>query len=300
MPVRKFTWQDLPDLLDFAGNVQAQNDQDRGARQQNFKEVLGQPDLYPQENCLLLEENGQILGSCIVFPEPPIRRAVLGLDLASNMDGTPQELELVQQGLKRSREQQATTVHICLGVDSPRAEVLRQEGFHLARVYWDMLWYQDELAAITVPQGFTIRSFQPGDAAALTQVQNAAFTGSWGFSPNTVEQTRYRSSMSNTAPQGIVFLEEGERLAGYCWTCLAPAGGKYRGIIGMMGIAPEYRGRGISKPILLAGMEYLRSVPVHDIGLHVDGDNTPATRLYTSVGFEKVGELHWYEYKNSC
>ncbi len=43
-------------------------------------------------------------------------------------------------------------------------------------------------------------------------------------------------------------------------------------------------------------MDYLQSINVDEIGLHVDGNNTPAIRLYTSVGFEKVGELHWYEY----
>jgi ribosomal protein S18 acetylase RimI-like enzyme len=53
----------------------------------------------------------------------------------------------------------------------------------------------------------------------------------------------------------------------------------------------------VSKPVLVAGMKHLQSIHVDEIGLHVDGQNTPAIRLYTSVGFEKVGELHWYEYR---
>ena len=68
-----------------------------------------------------------------------------------------------------------------------------------------------------------------------------------------------------------------------------------RGVIGMIGVVPDYRGRGISRTILLASMEHLRSLDVADIGLQVDGSNTPATRLYTSVGFQKKGELHWFE-----
>ncbi|MCH7605841.1 MAG: hypothetical protein IH962_01685, partial [Chloroflexi bacterium] len=43
------------------------------------------------------------------------------------------------------------------------------------------------------PTGFSIRSFQPGDAATLTQIQNEAFTGTWGFAPNTIDQIEYRS-----------------------------------------------------------------------------------------------------------
>ena len=297
MPVRNFTWKDLPAVLDFIGKVQAQDEHGRRLRRQNFKELLRQPGLVPEENCLLLEEDGQILGGCLIFPEPRISRAVLGLDVDPQAANTPLERELVRQSLARSRALGVQVAHICLGQGSPRSQLVEGEGFHLARVYWDMVWRQERVPPADPPDGFTIRSFQPGDAPALTEVQNAAFTGSWGFSPNTVEEIEYRSSMSNTSYPGILFLLNGEKVAGYCWTFLAPASGKTRGIIGMIGVAPDYRGRGVSKPILLAGMEYLKSVGVADIGLHVDGDNTPAIRLYLSVGFEKVGELHWYEFR---
>ena len=63
----------------------------------------------------------------------------------------------------------------------------------------------------------------------------------------------------------------------------------------MIGVSPDYRGKGISKPILTARMEYLQSAGVAEIGLEVDGSNTPAIRLYHSVGLEKVGELNWFE-----
>lgn len=296
MPVRKFTWQDLTALLDFIGTVQAQNEDDRKLRQQSFRETLEQPDQDPEENCLLLEEGGRIQGCCLIFPEPSIKRSVLALDVSPDIEGDDQEADLVRHALERSREFGAEVAHICLGQDSPRSRLLEREGFHLARVYWDMLWDNDRLPEAAIPDGFTVRHFEPGDAASLAKVQNAAFDGSWGFAPNTAEQIEYRSGMSNTSHRGILFLHDHDKLAGYCWTCLAPSEGKTRGIIGMIGISPAYRGKGISKPILVAGMRYLQSVPSDDIGLHVDGKNTPAIRLYTSVGFEKVGELHWYEY----
>ena len=46
---------------------------------------------------------------------------------------------------------------------------------------------------------------------------------------------------------------------------------------------------------LTAGMEYLQSAGVAEIGLEVDGNNTPAIRLYHSAGLAKVGELNWFE-----
>ena len=299
MSVRNFTWDDLPALLEFVGKVQAKTEHDRKFRQQNFKETLGLPGLEPEENCLLLEEGGQIQGVCLVFPEPPIKRAVLALDVSPGVVGGPLEEELLHRAVERCRELNAQVAHLCLGLDSPHTKLVEKEGFHLARVYWDMLWQQEEVPRVEPPAGFAIRPFQPEDAKALTEVQNAAFTGSWGFSPNTVEQIEYRSAMNSTSHRGILFLVNGDRVAGYCWTSIVPADGKTRGVIGMIGVAPDYRGMGVSKPILSASMEYLKFVGTDDIGLHVDGNNTPAIRLYTSIGFNKVGELHWYEYKFS-
>ena len=63
----------------------------------------------------------------------------------------------------------------------------------------------------------------------------------------------------------------------------------------MIGLIPDYRGKGLSRSILVAGMESLRSQNVADIGLQVDSSNTPGVRLYTSIGFQKVGELNWLE-----
>ena len=46
---------------------------------------------------------------------------------------------------------------------------------------------------------------------------------------------------------------------------------------------------------LTASMEYLQSAGVAEIGLEVDGNNTPAIRLYHSAGLGKAGELNWFE-----
>ena len=46
---------------------------------------------------------------------------------------------------------------------------------------------------------------------------------------------------------------------------------------------------------MTAGMEYLQSAGVAEIGLEVDGNNTPAIRLYYSAGLGKAGELNWFE-----
>ena len=150
-----------------------------------------------------------------------------------------------------------------------------------------------------MPDGFSVRQFQGGDLEALTEIQNAAFKGSWGFSPNTPEQIKYRTGLSDTSAEGILLLKHEDKTAGYCWTNLIPVDGELRGVIGMIGLSPDYRGQGISSAILLAGMKYLQSVDTVDVRLEVDESNVPARRLYTWAGFEKARELHWFELGSS-
>jgi mycothiol synthase len=282
--------------MDFVDAVQGGGPEGREQRRQTFRENIEQPGLAPTENCLILEQSDQIQGYCLIHWEPLIGRAVLGPDIAPDVAGTPLERELVRRAVARAETLQAEVAHLCLAQGSNRQQLLEEEGFSLVRDYWDMLWDHTPLPEVKPPEGFNIRPFQSGDSPALTQVQNDAFTGSWGFSPNTVDQIDYRVGLSNTSHQGIQLLLEEDRTAGYCWTIIVPANGQTKGIIGMIGIAPEYRGRGISKPILIAGMRYLLSAGVAEIGLHVDGSNSPAIRLYQSVGFDRIGGLNWFEY----
>ena len=295
MPVRSYTGDRLLDLLDFVESVRGWGSQGRDLARRTFREVLAQPDLAPSNNCFLLEEDGKVQGFCLVTPELPISRTVLEFEVAPHLSGSSPERDLLHRGTERARELGARVSHICFPQAEHWADLLRLEGFVHARTYWDMVWDQDALPHWQVPQEFAVRSFEPGDAVLLTEVQNSAFDGSWGFCPNSVEQIEYRTSMSNTSHQGILFLHQGEKAAGYCWTYVVPVNGGIRGLIGMIGVVPQYRGQGVSRAILLAGMKYLMSIGVADIALQVDGSNTPAIRLYKSVGFEKVGEYHWFE-----
>jgi len=66
-------------------------------------------------------------------------------------------------------------------------------------------------------------------------------------------------------------------------------------MIGMVGVVPDYRGKGMSQHILQAGMKYLRSAGMPEICLEVDENNEPAVRLYTSTGFKTTGVRYWFE-----
>ena len=305
MPIVTFNDGHLPALLDLVESLNDWGSQGRDLGRKIFQELLEQPWLDLQANCWVLEDQDSVKGFCLVHREPPIGRAVIQMEVDPKLGGGVQEAELLDTAARHSRNWGAKVAHLCIPAGSNRAALLRERGFANARSYTNMLWQGAHLQAWSPAKGYHIRSYFPGDEGLLTQVQNAAFGESWGFCPNTVDQIKYRADMSNTRHQGILFIfhreeqqEEQaccEKPAGYCWTCLVPVPQGLKGIIGMIGVVPEFRGRGVSKSILLAGMDYLQSEGATDIGLEVDSSNTPAIRLYTSVGFERTSELHWFE-----
>jgi len=301
LPIVTFTYGHLPALLDF---VESRNDwgsQGRDLGRKIFQEILEQPWLDLEGNCWVLEHQGAIKGFCLVHREPPIGRAVLQMEVDPGLAGGVLDMELLDTAVSQSRKWGAKVAHLCLPAGSARSAMVEEFGFSIARSYSNMLWQGGQSPPWFPANGYHVRAFSPGDEGLLTQVQNAAFSQSWGFCPNTVEQIKYRADMSNTRHEGIVFLFHREEQAqvdepaGYCWTCLVPVPQGLRGVIGMIGVVPKFRGRGVSKSILMAGMDYLQTAGVADIGLEVDSNNTPALRLYTSVGFEKASELHWFE-----
>jgi mycothiol synthase len=63
----------------------------------------------------------------------------------------------------------------------------------------------------------------------------------------------------------------------------------------MLGVDPDYRGRGLGRQLLLAGLSYLRNKSLRVAVLTVDSENKAARALYKSVGFELWKSSLWYE-----
>lgn len=308
--IRNYAEGDLPALLDFVVPLPsgvANANPDGVVHRSVFTDIMRLPGRDQQRDCLLLFEDADdgrpsLRGFCLVFPEPsgadsPGGRCVLNIHVSPGESYEAGWRALVQAGLERTREVGAAVAHIALWPPYDRASTLVADGFQLARVYWNMAWEAERVADVELPDAYQVRSFAEGDTAAFTATHNSSFAGTWWFSPYTEEQTAHRARMANTSYEGIKLLFQGEHLAGYCWTLLMSDGQRKQGVIGSIGLAPEFRGGGISRLILSAGMSYLRSAGADYIRLEVDGENAPAIRLYQSMGFQKAGELHWYEYR---
>ena len=295
MTTRNFTWADLPGLSHLANLIHQAGGEPYTLPQEWMREELGQPGLCPESNCTVVDGVQGSVAFGVVHPELPIGRVVL--EVGIHPDRAEQELEdlMLQAGLDRARQLSAGHLHICVHGSRFWDRLLQDNGFSKVRTYLVMKWQRDELERAEAPQGFTLRSLRPGEESRLAEAQNDAFGGSWGFCPNTTEEVAYRVALQRSGHDGVFLLEDGDAVAGYCWTQILGTSDSSVGVIGMIGVVPAYRGKGLSKPLLLRAMRYMRGRGVKYIKLDVDQQNTPAVSLYTSVGFRQELELYWFE-----
>ena len=103
--------------------------------------------------------------------------------------------------------------------------------------------------------------------------------------------------MSFCCDEGILFISDGNKVVAYCWTRQDEHLGSKQGTghIWMMGVDPRYRGYGLGRAVLLAGIYSLRRRGLNTVELAVDSQNVAARRLYESVGFTRKGVVLWYE-----
>jgi mycothiol synthase len=163
-------------------------------------------------------------------------------------------------------------------------DFLQRRGYNMERYFWDMRLEADHPSeAATLPDGFTLRTFVPGqDEALLTHVRNVTFAEHYGSVQRTKEGWFHAD--------GVFFAFDGDEVAGFCMTSRDEREWERRGEkvghIGLLGVMSAYRGRSVGRALLLIGVNYLRGfVTVVELG--VEGKNDNALALYHSVGFHE-------------
>jgi mycothiol synthase len=190
--------------------------------------------------------------------------------------------------------------------DLPAARALADRaGFARIRSLWTMQRpLADPLPDPVFPAGVTLRTFSVGgDEGGWLDLNRKAFAshpeqGAW-----TEEDLSLRERESWFDPAGFFLAERSGKLAGFHWTKIHtktandnPAGLSHEatdqasiGEVYVVGVDPAEQGSGLGRALTLAGLHYLRSRGLPSVMLYVDEDNTPAIRLYKSLGFAHQG-----------
>jgi mycothiol synthase len=297
--IRRFRWSDLAEWTDLFNEVSGMSGTDRAFDSELMGQFLSQPACEPEENCFVAESGGSAVGLVTVAPELPIGRAVASGGVAERYRNRGIGRALLGTASQRAGSLGVSVLHVQAASDGPATQhILQSNGFRLARTYSSMRWQGEHVARPELPPGFGLRTFMAGrDDENLTRIQNAAFAGTWGFCPNTVEEIRARLKFKTCEPDGVIFVTRGDAVAGYNWTFRAAGPAGSTGWISMTGVHPDYRGHRLGKAVVLAGMEALTAKGVRTIELEVDEQNTVAEDIYLSVGFRRIRRGLWYEMK---
>lgn len=184
--------------------------------------------------------------------------------------------------------------------DHPSATALAARlGFERHRALWQMRRSLDDpLPSHQLPDGVRLRAFAPGeDDEAWVELNNRAFAdhpdqGRW-----TARDLRVRTQEAWFDPAGFLLAERvaDGRLLGFHWTKVHGGAGDTAGAhahepigeVYVLGVDPDAQGRGLAKPLTLAGLAHLRDRGLSQVMLYVDESNTPAVRLYEGLGFTR-------------
>ena len=263
-------------------------------------EQLQRPNYSPEQDLFIAEAGNDIVGYLSVTPELTIGRIVLDCWVHPEHRRRGIATKLLSYATNLAKELGANVAHVNIAEDNRVAvRVLSRLGFNPVRRFLELRLDIADVGRIDIdPAAICCRYLQLGEENRLTQLQNRAFAGTWGYNPNTEEEIAFRISSSNCSLDDIILLCEGNKAIGYCWTgisCEKGVPSTRTGRILMLGVDPDYRGKGIGKKLVLAGLANLKRKGLQIAELTADSENKTACTLYKSLGFKVRIKTYWYE-----
>jgi len=267
-----------------------------------FTTSLKFPRLEPTRDSMVADVGSRLAGWLRVDLEPGISRAVVTFGADPDLDVATLRPRLIRLAKDNALEAGVGILHVPISADDAAdRRSVGLIGMQATRVYQAMEYHPVPayLGANhrPVPDGYTVRTMAGnGDVKKLTDVQNQAFAGSWGYETNSVADIEFALNSPGTGPEWVRLVDDPEgETAAYIWTKFEPSDGMSVGRIGMVGVHPNHRRLGLGSVVTAAGIKLLRDAGAGVIGLEVDRDNKGARRVYRDLGFSRTGETIWYE-----
>ncbi|MFZ4660077.1 MAG: GNAT family N-acetyltransferase [Caldilineaceae bacterium] len=150
-----------------------------------------------------------------------------------------------------------------------------------------MVWPQhllDQPPVVTVPQGYHLRAYRPGDEPAFYQVMSLAGFEGWDMS-------KLLPWLQKVLPNGW-FLVEHEASGQLVATAMAVHNPShyypFSGELGWVAAHPDHTGQGLGGVVCAAVTKRLIAAGYSDICLLTDDERLPAIKTYLKLGYRPL------------
>ncbi|NOZ21187.1 MAG: GNAT family N-acetyltransferase [Planctomycetes bacterium] len=143
----------------------------------------------------------------------------------------------------------------------------------------------NDLPSIQVPEGYEVRTYQPGDEAVWADVVNRSFGGKERTAENAREVIMNRPQFE---PDRLFFVTKDGEAVGTA--CAWERGGhpEGTGYLHMVGVVPGHQGHGLGKLLVSLVLDCFRRKGYRQVMLHTDDFRLPAIKSYLRAGFDPV------------
>ena len=182
-------------------------------------------------------------------------------------------------------------------------QIAEQSGFGLVdiRVTFECAFARlSERVYPELPSGICIRPAASKDLTGLQAIARTAHTATRFFSDTHFPRQRVEDfyaawitlELQGRAQTVLIAASAANQPVGYA-SCHLDTGRK-TGQIGLVGVAAEFRGKGVGKNLVLAAMDWFRTHEAREVTVVAQGNNQPAQRLYQQCGFLSRDLQLWY------
>lgn len=296
MSLRPPTLEDLPALTEFFGALEDAGG--AGASEAEVLDWLTSPRFDVEADFRIALDGERVVGWCDVWDQNHAHERLF-LDVRPDPAVPGAYGMLLDWGIDRARSLAARNA-VCRAwgnsTDDLFAQEMKQRGFRLIRHFFRMeVDLTEEPAQTAWPEGVAVRTLRQSEERAVYEALNDAFADHWDFVPSTFEDWEQAVVRSAAFDPALWFVaEDGGEIAGFslCRSERRPGVGH----IGVLGVRPRWRGRGLGMALLLHSFHELRARGRAKADLGVDAENTTgAVRLYERAGMQVARRSDSYE-----
>ena len=251
--------------------------------------------LTQQATMLWEETDGSLLAYSLIAPPS----TVLTFQVHPQARGSGLEAQVLAWAIKGAQEQvrrrgRAFSLWCrCHVYETERRTLLEEAGFRPlpARDLRLVRSLEIHLPVAYLPAGFLLRAGVQGEELEQYQdLHRAVFDGiSMGLD--------YHQSPAYEPELDLIAVDAAGTFAALCLCELhqvADSGGEYTaGEIGVIGTRPSYQRHGLGRALLLTGLHRLKQRGATRVYLETELAQTPALRLFTSLGLRRVSAWQW-------